>query len=87
MGCTYCDFNGKCDQFDPDLAMDGMGYDDDGNCVVEDDLDPAMSCEGYESTDEEDEEDEEFSQGDELVVADDELEVEETNIKFRMIEE
>jgi len=49
MGCVYSDFEGRCNIFEKgevNSPMDGKG---DGICVYEDDPDPSISCETYES--------------------------------------
>jgi hypothetical protein len=48
MSCKFSDFSGKCTQFDADFLLDNMGYDKDGNCMVEDDENPLNSCEDFE---------------------------------------
>lgn len=74
MGCIYCsNMDGKCELFDPEHPIDVFGCDEEGNCVVEDDPDPSVSCENYKSDGSgfgEDDEDE------------DEYEVEEVDVKY-----
>ena len=56
MSCMYCDINGKCEMFDESIERNGV--DESGYCVCEDDPDPSVTCEDYESIDgEEDDED------------------------------
>jgi len=51
-GCTFSDFeSGKCQLWDSDYAIDCMGYDSKGICIVEDDPCPYDSCESFEPID------------------------------------
>ena len=52
MGCKFSDFEGKCQNFDEDNPIETPGCDDEGNCICEEDPDPSISCETYESEDE-----------------------------------
>jgi len=46
MGCIYHNYSGKCTISEEDWEMAGSK---DGYCVVDDDPDPACSCDTYES--------------------------------------
>jgi hypothetical protein len=46
MGCLYCNFEGRCD-FYPGIVK--LGTDWKGFCMVEEDPNPADSCDSYES--------------------------------------
>ena len=50
MGCRYCNFDGVCEVFDENLD-DGLGCDEFGNCLCEDDEIPEDSCTNYVSED------------------------------------
>lgn len=49
MGCRFCDFDGKCDNWDPEFMFEHIvtSCDNKGHCMVEDDPDPLFSCEDY----------------------------------------
>ena len=46
MGCLYCNFDGECELYSNDNGPSGQV---DGVCVVDEDPNPADSCEFYES--------------------------------------
>jgi len=46
MGCIYSNFEGKCDFYPTEIKI---GADWKGFCVVEEDPNPANSCDSYES--------------------------------------
>jgi len=52
MSCIFSNFNGTCQYFDEnntdDAFPNGMGYDNKGICVVEDDPNPEDSCQNFE---------------------------------------
>lgn len=64
MSCIYCDFHGKCQMWDEDstntFENNAVGWDSEGYCVVDDDPDPSISCEIYESADTYDDEEEDY---------------------------
>jgi len=45
MSCKYCDFDGKCQLFNPHFEQ--FGVDEDGYCICEDDENPEETCEDY----------------------------------------
>ncbi len=47
MACIYCDHSGYCTLFDPNFESPGV--DEDGICICEEDEDPTILCEDYES--------------------------------------
>ena len=61
--CIYSSFNEGCLMFDRDAKgvekerylrdcfPEGMGYDKEGYCIVEDDPDPGYSCQAFQSAD------------------------------------
>lgn len=50
MSCVYCDFDGICQICDPDSFIDYGGcIDEHGCCLLQDDEDPSLTCENYES--------------------------------------
>ena len=50
MSCIYCDFDGICQICDQDSLVDNCGcIDEHGYCLVQDDEDPSLTCENYES--------------------------------------
>lgn len=51
MSCLYSDFNGNCTLFDRDIQIDGMGHNNEGTCVVQDDPVPGLNCESFECSD------------------------------------
>lgn len=46
MSCIYCDFEGKCMNYDDNIEMPCVS--NEGYCVCEDDPHPEDSCERYE---------------------------------------
>jgi len=49
--CRYCGWDGKCDYWnDTDVMFEHIANscDNNGQCLVEDDEDPSISCEDYE---------------------------------------
>ena len=50
MGCKYCNYHGMCGMWDEDADEHIIkSCDDKGHCLVEEDEDPSISCEDYES--------------------------------------
>jgi hypothetical protein len=47
MGCKYSRIDGMCEIYDE--RVDCGGVDDEGFCICEDDPDPTVLCENYES--------------------------------------
>lgn len=47
MGCVYSNFNGECELWEEPILQNG--YDKEGYCICEDDPDPSVLCEMYES--------------------------------------
>ena len=48
MGCIYSNFDGECALWDVDTDYEAQGCEA-GFCIVEDDPNPADSCEDYQS--------------------------------------
>ena len=64
MGCNYSNFDGDCELYDEDIN-DGLGCDEDGCCICEDDPNPEVTCGNYESDgSNDDESDDEEGSGD-----------------------
>jgi len=51
--CIYSTWEGECTMFDEGTASfpDGVGWEETGVCVVEDDPDPSYTCQYFESAD------------------------------------
>lgn len=59
MGCIYSDINGKCDLYHSASMEEDLGVDNNGYCICEDDPDPSISCNNYESLEDDDYDDDE----------------------------
>ncbi len=53
MGCMHSDFNGVCNNFDPNFD-DDLCCDESGNCECCDEEDPSLLCGSFESDDSDD---------------------------------
>jgi len=49
MSCAFSDFEGLCELFNPNIEQNGC--DENGNCICEEDPDPSIMCEDYQSID------------------------------------